>query len=111
MDSDMVFWLQVGFGGLIFLLQTVTAIVGTLLFLALNRHLDKQDQKEASQDTKIDTVTQDLAGYREEARELFPSRDEYVLKMSNFDNRLLDTSGKVSELSGEVRGYMRRGES
>lgn len=111
MDSNLVFWIQVGFGALMFLLQIITAIVGTLLFLALSRHLEKQDEKEAGQDGKIETVTKDLASYREEARELFPSREEYILKMSNYDNRLLETSGKVSELTGEVHGYMRRGES
>lgn len=111
MDPNLVFWLQIGFGVVMFLLQIVTAAVGTILVLALNRHLNKQDEKEAGQDTKIDTVTKDLAGYREEARELFPSREEYILKMSNYDNRLLETSGKVSELTGEVHGYMRKGES
>lgn len=108
MDSNLIFWLQIGFGVMMFVLQLVTAIIGTLLFLGLNRHLGKQDEKEASQDTKIDTVTKDLAGYREEARELFPSRDEYIVKMSNYDNRLLATNEKVSELTGELHGFMRR---
>ncbi|GEM_PF-5581844 len=103
MDSSMVFWLQIGFALLMFVLQIVTSIVGTLLYLALKNHLERQDRKEEAQDEKITSVTKDLADYKEAAPQLFPLREDYLLKVSRFDNKLDKVNEQVSEIQGMLR--------
>lgn len=90
------------------IVQVVLGAVGTLAFFALQRHFDKQDEREARQDRAIKEVSKDLSDYKETAiAELFPRRDDYILEMSDMDSRVGKLTGEV----GEIRGYLKaRGE-
>lgn len=98
-------WLQIVFPIAMFLASLVSAIIGSLLYFAMMRHFDQQDRKEEKQDQKIDTITKDLAEYKEAAPQLFPLREDYLLKVSRFDNKL----DKVNERVNEIQGMLRMG--
>lgn len=101
-------WIQIVFPIAMLFVQSVLAVIGTVLYFMLQRHFDKQDEREARQDKAIKEVARDLADYKETAiAELFPRRDDYILQVSKLETGIEGLTNQV----GEIKGYLdgRRG--